>query len=85
MIAPYYLVKGARYALGMTQDEAAKEIGISPTAYRKAETGKSIRIDTWKKIMNYYRLDNMQELEKRLVMYNTSEADRKRDTEARML
>lgn len=57
MIAPYYLVKGARYALGLTIREAAQAIGVTETTLRKAETGKSIRVTSWKAIKDYYMLD----------------------------
>lgn len=71
MIAPYYMIKAARYAAGMTQNEAAKAIGVSPTAYRKAEMGVSIRIDTWKKISCFFCLEKLPEYEVEVRRYNS--------------
>lgn len=56
MIAPYYIMKSARYTYGMTQAEAAKAIGISTTAYRRAEAGEPIRVGTYEKISDFYRI-----------------------------
>ena len=85
MIAPYYMIKAARYAAGMTQNEAAKAIGVSPTAYRKAEMGVSIRIDTWKKISCFFCLEKLPEYAEEVRRYNSTDDDRYREIESRML
>lgn len=50
MTADYYLIKTARFDLGLTQAEAAKAAGISLTTYIKAERGQSITASTNGKI-----------------------------------
>lgn len=85
MIAPYYVIRSARYASGMTQAEAAKAIGMSPTSYRKAEMGKPIRVGTWKKISDYYCLEKLPEYAEEVRRYNSSGDERYREIESRML
>lgn len=70
MITPYYLVKGARYALGLTLKEAAEAIGVTETTLRKAETGKSIRVTSWRKISQYYRLENYGDYSEKVMKAN---------------
>lgn len=50
MTADYYLLKTARFDLGMTQADAAKAAGIALTTYIKAERGQSISASTNGKI-----------------------------------
>ena len=85
MIAPYYVIRSARYASGMTQAEAAKAIGMSPTSYRKAEMGKPIRVGTWKKISDYYCLEKLPQYAEEVRRYNSSDDERYREIESRML
>ena len=80
MIAPYYVIRSARYASGMTQAEAAEAIGMSPTSYRKAEMGKPIRVGTWKKISDYYCLEKLPEYAEEVRRYNSLPLDGNRST-----
>lgn len=85
MIAPYYVIRAARYASGMTQTEAAKAIRMSPTSYRKAEMGKPIRVGTWKKISDYYCLEKLPRYVEEVRRYNSSNDDIYREIESRVL
>lgn len=80
MIAPYCVIRSARYASGMTQAEAAEAIGMSPTSYRKAEMGKPIRVGTWKKISDYYCLEKLPEYAEEVRRYNSLPLDGNRST-----
>lgn len=81
MYVPYYFIKATRYACGMTQVEAAKAIGISPTTYRRAEAGKSIQVGTWKKISDYYRIEKHPQHIDKAWLYNSSDDERNREIE----
>lgn len=72
MKAPYYLVRGARYALGMNIKEAAKAIGVSTTTIVKAERGDEIRVSSWLKIAKYYNLEKHVDYDDAVIAANTS-------------
>lgn len=73
MKTPYYLVRGARYASGMSLTEAAKAIGISPATLVKAERGENIRVSSWRKISAFYALDKHVEYEDAVMTANSTE------------
>lgn len=51
-------LKAARINAGFTQDNAAKEIGVSSDTIRNWETGKTFpNIEQVKKILNLYNAD----------------------------
>ena len=53
--------------------------------HRKAEMGKPIRVGTWKKISDYYCLEKLPEYAEEVRRYNSSDDDRYREIESRML
>lgn len=58
-----YLIKTARYALGMSIREAARSIGVAENTLINAERGRNIRPASCKKICAWYNVDAMPEYE----------------------
>lgn len=72
MKAANYLLKCARYAMGMSKKDAAEACGVSYETYNRAEMGQNIRPSSWRKMVKYFDLDKHLGYDESVAEANTS-------------